>query len=56
MKSDFKRMEDEMNKLDTTLASVTEFSDKVNYALHDKRSHIAQLSGVHTLLLKVKNS
>ncbi|XP_065649372.1 vacuolar protein sorting-associated protein 51 homolog isoform X2 [Hydra vulgaris] len=54
MKSDFKRMEDEMNKLDSTLASVTEFSDKVNSALQDKRSHIAQLSGVHTLLLKLQ--
>ena len=53
MKNDFRKMEDEMNKLDTTLLSVTEFSDKVNTALHEKRSHISQLSGVHTLLHKV---
>jgi len=53
MKNDFRKMEDEMNKLDTTLTSVTEFSDKVNTALHEKRSHISQLSGVHTLLHKV---
>ena len=53
MKNDFRKMEDEMNKLDTTLLSVTTFSDKVNTTLHEKRSHIAQLSGVHTLLHKV---
>lgn len=54
MKNDFRKMEDEMTKLDTTLSSVTEFSDKVNSALHEKRSHIAQLSGVHTLLHKLQ--
>ena len=53
MKNDFRKMEDEMNKLDSTLMSVTQFSDKVNTALHEKRSHISQLSGVHTLLHKV---
>jgi len=54
MKNDFRKMEDEMNKLDNTLMSVTQFSDKVNTALHEKRSHISQLSGVHTLLHKLQ--
>lgn len=54
MKNDFRKMEDEMNKLDSTLTTVTDFSDKVNTALHEKRSHIAQLSGVHTLLHKLQ--
>ena len=54
MKNDFQKMENEMNKLDTTLSAVTEYSDKVNKALHDKRSQIAQLSGVHTLLHKLQ--
>lgn len=53
MKNDFRKMEDEMSKLDTTLNSVTEYSDKVNTALQDKRTQISQLSGVHTLLHKV---
>lgn len=54
MKNDFQKMENEMNKLDATLNAVTEYSDKVNNALHDKRSQIAQLSGVHTLLHKLQ--
>lgn len=47
-------MEDEMNKLDTTLNSVTDYSNKINTALYDKRAQISKLAGVHTLLHKVK--
>jgi len=54
MKNDFRKMEDEMSKLDTTLNSVTEYSDKINTALQDKRTQISQLSGVHTLLHKLQ--
>lgn len=54
MKNDFRKMEDEMNKLDTTLNSVTDYSNKINAALHDKRAQISKLAGVHTLLHKVK--
>ena len=43
-----------MTKLDTTLLLVTDYSDKVNTALYDKRKQIAQLSGVHTLLHKLQ--
>ena len=53
MKNDFRRMEDEMNKLDSTLSTVMEFSDKVSGALQEKRGHISKLSGVHILLQKV---
>ena len=53
MKNDFRRMEDEMNKLNTTLSTVTDYSDKISVALQEKRQHIAKLSGVHTLLRKV---
>ena len=54
MKNDFRKMEDEMNKLDTTLSSVTDYSNKINTTLHDKRAQISKLAGVHTLLHKVK--
>ena len=53
MKNDFHRMEDEMGKLDRTLSTVMEFSDKVSNALQEKREQISQLSGVHILLQKV---
>ena len=53
MKNDFHRMEDEMGKLDRTLSTVMEFSDKVSSALQEKRGQISQLSGVHILLQKV---
>ena len=54
MKNDFRKMEDEMNKLDTTLNSVTDYSNQINTALYDKRAQISKLAGVHTLLHKVK--
>ena len=53
MKNDFHRMEDEMGKLDSTLSTVMEFSDKVSSALQGKREQISKLSGVHILLQKV---
>ena len=53
MKNDFHRMEDEMGKLDKTLSTVMDFSDKVSNALQDKREQISKLSGVHILLQKV---
>ena len=53
MKNDFRRMEDEMSKLDSTLSTVMDFSDKVSGALQEKREHISKLSGVHILLKKV---
>ena len=54
MKNDFHRMEDEMGKLDSTLSTVMDFSDKVSSALQEKREQIAKLSGVHILLQKVE--
>ena len=46
-------MEDEMGKLDKTLSTVMDFSDKVSDALQEKREQISKLSGVHILLQKV---
>lgn len=53
MKNDFHKMEDEMGKLDSTLSTVMDFSDKVSIALKEKRGQISKLSGVHILLQKV---
>jgi len=54
MKNDFHRMEDEMGKLDKTLSTVMDFSDKVSDALQEKREQISKLSGVHILLQKLQ--
>eukprot|EP00112_Aurelia_sp_Birch-Aquarium-sp1_P006498 Seg1716.21 transcript_id=Seg1716.21/GoldUCD/mRNA.D3Y31 product="Vacuolar protein sorting-associated protein 51" protein_id=Seg1716.21/GoldUCD/D3Y31 len=54
MKNDFHRMEDEMGKLDSTLSTVMDFSDKVSSALQEKREQISKLSGVHILLQKLQ--
>ena len=53
MKHDFKKMEDEMDKLANNMSAITEFSDKISGTLQEKRQHITKLSGVHTLLKKV---
>ena len=56
MKNDFKKMEDEMDRLSTNMASITEFSGKISDTLQDRRQQIQKLSGVHTLLKKVTKS
>lgn len=44
-----------MAKLDSTLSTVMDFSDKVTSAFKEKREKISKLSGVHILLQKVCN-
>lgn len=53
MKHDFKKMEDEMDKLRDNMSTITEFSEKITGTLQGKRQQITKLSGVHTLLKKV---
>ena len=56
MKHDFKKMEDEMDKLAANMSTITEFSEKITGTLQGKRQQITKLSGVHTLLKKVRNT
>lgn len=53
MKNDFKKMEDEMDRLATNMAAITEFSGRISDTLQDRRQQITKLSGVHALLKKV---
>jgi predicted outer membrane protein len=54
MKNDFKKMEDEMDRLATNMAAITEFSARISDTLQDRRQQITKLSGVHALLKKVR--
>ena len=54
MKNDFKKMEEEMDKLSVKMSAITEFNDKISNTLQDKRLQITKLSGVHALLRKVR--
>lgn len=47
-------MEDEMDHLATNMATITEFSGSISNTLQDRRQQITKLSGVHTLLKKVR--
>ena len=53
MKHDFKKMEEEMDKLRENMSTITEFSEKITGTLQGKRQQITKLSGVHALLKKV---
>lgn len=50
MKTDFKKMEVEMDLLSKNMASITSFSDQINSTLQGTREKISKLSGVHSLL------
>lgn len=54
MKNDFKKMEEEMDKLSVKMSAITEFNDKISNTLQDKRLQITKLSGVHALLRKLQ--
>ncbi|RZF39613.1 hypothetical protein LSTR_LSTR001134 [Laodelphax striatellus] len=54
MKSDFKKMEDEMDMLAKNMGSITSFSESISSTLQDTRQHISKLSGVHTLLKRLQ--
>ncbi|CAH0556107.1 unnamed protein product [Brassicogethes aeneus] len=54
MKTDFKKMETEMDLLASNMSSITSFSDQINSTLHDSREKISKLSGIHTLLQRLQ--
>lgn len=54
MKNDFKKMEEEMDKLSVNMLAITKFNDKISHTLQDKRLQITKLSGVHALLRKLQ--
>lgn len=54
MKTDFKKMETEMDLLASNMESITSFSDQISSTLHGTRQQISKLSGVHTLLKRLQ--
>uniref|UniRef100_A0A1B6MLS5 Vacuolar protein sorting-associated protein 51 homolog n=2 Tax=Graphocephala atropunctata TaxID=36148 RepID=A0A1B6MLS5_9HEMI len=54
MKSDFKKMEDEMDLLAKNMDSITSFSELISSTLQDSRQQIARLSGIHSLLKRLQ--
>ncbi|XP_033098791.1 vacuolar protein sorting-associated protein 51 homolog [Anneissia japonica] len=54
MKNDFKKMEDEMDRLATNMDAITEFSAGISNTLQERRQQISKLSGVHSLLKKLQ--
>ena len=54
MKTDFKKMEDNMDLLAKNMDSITSFSEQISSTLHDTRQEIAKLSSVHALLKKLQ--
>lgn len=54
MKTDFKKMETEMDLLASNMESITSFSDQISNTLQGTRQEISKLSGVHTLLKRLQ--
>ncbi|KAK7872847.1 hypothetical protein R5R35_006718 [Gryllus longicercus] len=54
MKSDFKKMEDEMDLLAKNMESITSFSEQISCTLQDTRQQISELSGVHSMLKRLQ--
>lgn len=54
MKSDFKKMEEEMDRLATNMDTIADFSEKISSTLQERREQITKLSGVHSLLKKLQ--
>ncbi|XP_036618447.1 vacuolar protein sorting-associated protein 51 homolog [Trichosurus vulpecula] len=54
MKNDFRKMEDEMDRLATTMAVITDFSARISATLQDRHERITKLAGVHALLRKLQ--
>ena len=50
MRSDFKKMEEEMENLVTSMAEITEFNEKINSTFKEKREEISRLSEIDILL------
>lgn len=54
MKTDFKKMETEMDLLASNMETITSFSDKISSTLQGTRQQISKLSSVHTLLKRLQ--
>lgn len=54
MKTDFKKMETEMNSLMSKMTSITEFSGQINGTLQGTRQHLCKLSEKHSMLQKLQ--
>ncbi|CAH0384630.1 unnamed protein product [Bemisia tabaci] len=54
MKTDFKKMEDEMEMLIQNMNSITSFSEMITSTLQGTHGQISKLSGVHALLKKLQ--
>ena len=53
MRSDFKKMEEEMERLVMGMGEITEFNETVNMTFKDRREEITRLNYVDNLLKKV---
>lgn len=53
MKNDFVKMEEEMDLLSQSMNNIVGFSSQITDTLHERRSKISELHGVHALLRKV---
>ena len=54
MRSDFKKMEEEMEHLVVGMGEITEFNEKVNLTFKDRREEITRLNNTDNLLKKVR--
>ncbi|XP_068922439.1 vacuolar protein sorting-associated protein 51 homolog [Petaurus breviceps papuanus] len=54
MKNDFRKMEDEMDRLAATMAVITDFSARISATLQERHQRITKLAGVHALLRKLQ--
>ncbi|XP_065175559.1 vacuolar protein sorting-associated protein 51 homolog [Sycon ciliatum] len=54
MKSDFKKMEDEMDRLSSNMQQIQVVSDTINKSLDGQRQELGKLAGVHSLLKKLQ--
>lgn len=54
MKTDFKKMETEMNLLASNMGTITTFSEKITETLQGTRQQLIKLSGKHSLLQRLQ--
>ncbi len=54
MRSDFKKMEEEMEHLVVGMGEITVFNEKVNLTFKDRREEITRLNNTDNLLKKVR--
>ena len=54
MRSDFKTMEEEMERLVVNMEDITVFNERINHTFRDKRSELTRLSGINSLLKKLQ--